>query len=81
MVRAGDGGAIKLKATLLGEKGKEFDAVFPVCITLIDGEEKRTFYRVLGRELSFDLDLPRVATLRTYRIEGARGDQRQDSCG
>jgi outer membrane protein assembly factor BamB len=66
---SGDGGAVKLQATLIGEKGKALDAVFPARITLIDGEEKRTFFRVLGRELSFELDLPRSAKPKSYRIE------------
>src|SRR5262249_10220569 len=68
---AGGGGAGsgRIEAALVGESGKELDAVFPVRVTLLGGAAPREFYRVLGRGLSFELDLPHTAPARAHRIE------------
>jgi outer membrane protein assembly factor BamB len=64
-----DASAVRLTASLTGESGKPLDAIFPARITLYGGATPRTFYRVLGRDLAFELDLPHTATARMHRIE------------
>ncbi|HEY7425440.1 MAG TPA: PQQ-binding-like beta-propeller repeat protein, partial [Gemmataceae bacterium] len=64
-----DGGSVRIKAALVGESGRTLDAVFPVRITLHGGTRPRHFDRVLGRDLSFGLDIPHTTPARVHRIE------------
>ena len=66
----GDGGdRVRLTGQLVGESGKLLDGVFPVRITLSDGHASRVFFRVLGRGLAPELDLPRTLQGTNYRVE------------
>ena len=58
-----------MQANLVGESGKALDAVFPVRVTLHDGTSDRIFYRVLGRDLAFELDLPQSEKGRSFKVE------------
>jgi outer membrane protein assembly factor BamB len=66
---ASNGEAVRIKAALVGESGRALDAVFPVRITLHGRTGPRHFYRVLGRDLAFELDLPLGTAATTHRIE------------
>ena len=62
-------GRLRLTATLWGESGRALDAVFPVEIKLRTGDKSQTFYRVLGRELAAEFDLPQSRTPGSHHIE------------
>jgi len=62
-------GRLRVQANLVGESGKPLDAVFPARITLHDGAQKRVFFRVMGRKLAFELDVPHGVQARTCQIE------------
>lgn len=64
-----DPGRLRLQADLVGASGKALDAVFPTKITVQGGSQSHTFYRVLGRNLSVELDLPHAAQAVSYKIE------------
>jgi hypothetical protein len=66
---ADNAGSVRIKAALVGESGQALDAVFPVHITLYGGATPRHFDRVLGRDLSFELDSPHTNPARINRIE------------
>ena len=60
---------LRLDATLVGQSGRPLDAVFPVRIRIGDGRQNRTFYRVLGRGLAAEFDLPQGHQAPTYHVE------------
>ncbi len=62
-------GRLRLAATLLGESGKALDAVFPMEIKLESGGHTQTFYRVLGRDLQMELDLPQSRKSGSHHVE------------
>jgi PQQ-like domain len=62
-------GPLRLRASLVGESGKTLDAVFPVRITMHLGGAVHTFYRVLGQNLTAELDLPGAHRAETCQIE------------
>ena len=61
--------AVRLRARLIGASGQSLEAVFPARVTLRAGEQSRTFYRMLGRDLSFELDLPQGGAATSHAIE------------
>jgi outer membrane protein assembly factor BamB len=62
-------GRVRIKASLVGQSGKTIDGVFPVRITLEQNNQSRTFYRVLGRDLQVELDLPQATGAAPSQIE------------
>jgi outer membrane protein assembly factor BamB len=64
-----DANRLRLEATLVGVSGKPLDAVFPVRIQLGSGSQQQTFYRVLGRELAVEFDLPQAQAAATFHVE------------
>jgi outer membrane protein assembly factor BamB len=61
-------GSVRIKAALAGVSGQTLDAVFPVRIVLHQGQQSYTFYRMLGRDLTADFDLPATHKQTVYRI-------------
>jgi outer membrane protein assembly factor BamB len=66
---SGDAARLRVQAELIGESGKTLDAVFPARIKVRDGGQEHVFYRMLGRDLAFELDLPLAAKPHPFSIE------------
>ena len=58
-----------LSGALVGDSGKEMNAVFPTRIVVRHGDSERTIYRVLGADHLLKIDLPRGAKERDYSVE------------
>jgi len=62
---------VRLSGTLIGVSGKPIDGLFPVRIRLLNGagEAEQEYFRVLGQDLHFEMNLPGAPEARSFTLE------------